>query len=199
MLAFANPVQVPARALFSRTHTCRQNGRRHLVATLSPADDELRVRFNRGEDDTKRSFLPEPTKPVNQASPNERALAQVRDTMQRLGVQENPEDIPKPRPFRPIDVSRVNPLSAFAGAAGAAGISYAAWIALAFIANFFVTHPFTDEIYVVQRIGAVVRTVLVCLFALGSGISGVTGLGLFLLGIRTTFGKVTGEFRDGDN
>lgn len=47
-----------------------------------------------------------------------------------------------------------------------------------------------------QRLSAVVRTGLVCLFALGSGISGVTALGLFLLGMRTTSAAITGEFRN---
>lgn len=166
-------------------------------AALNPPDDELRVRFNRGEDKTKKTLFSQPSEAAQPPSPNERVLAQVRSSMQRLGVEETPAPA-EPRPFRPIDISRVNPLSAFAGAIGASGISYAAWVSLGYIVQFFVAHPFTDEIYVVQRIGAVVRTVLVCLFALGSGISGVTGLGLFLLGVRSTVAAITGEFRDSD-
>lgn len=115
--------------------------------------------------------------------------------MERLGVKDD-SDSAAPRPFKAMDISRVNPLSAFAGAAGAAAMSYGAWVGLGYIVAFFTAHPLDDNIYVVQRISAVVRTVLVCLFALGSGVSGVTGLGLLMLGFRTSFAAVTGEYRD---
>lgn len=192
MLTFVPSTLLSTRPPRTRPQTCRL---RAPCATLIPPDDDLRVRFNRDEEQPKKSFFPTPEKATSPRSPNERVLDDVRDSMRRLGVSDTP-DAPAPRPFRPIDISRVNPLSAYVGSLGAAAISYCAWIALGYIIHFFLTHPFTDELYVIQRIGAVVRTALVCLFALGSGISGVTALGLFLLGVRTTAAAVTGEFAD---
>lgn len=120
-------------------------------------------------------------------------MQQVRETMARLGAE---PEAPQPRPFNPIDISRINPFSALFGSVAAGGISYGAWLALGGIVAFFVSHPLDDQIYVVQRLGAVARTILVCLFALGSGMSGVTSLGLGALFVRTSYGRVSGEFRE---
>lgn len=120
--------------------------------------------------------------------------------MDRLGVSDN-DSSKSNESAAPsyIDISNANPLSAFAGAAGAACISIVAWKLLNATVQFSVSHPVDDQIYVVQRLAVVVRTTLVCLFALGSGISGVTALGLALLGVRTSYGIVTGEFSKNDN
>lgn len=177
----------------------RYQNRLQSKATLPPPDDQPRVRFNRDPDPStqpKRSFFPTPPPSDTLPTPNERVLSQVRETMRKLGIEENDKTAPIPPSFTPINISHVNPLGAFVGAGAAAFISYIAWLTLGYTVNFFVTHPLTDQIYIVQRISAVVRTVLVCLFALGSGISGVTALGLFLLGIRTTAAAITGEFRN---
>ncbi|PXF46640.1 hypothetical protein BWQ96_03629 [Gracilariopsis chorda] len=170
-----------------------------IRAALRPPQEPTKPRFLRDADDpsiqTQTSFFPEKSQQQTSQTPNKRVLQQVRDTMQRLGVEEHPQT-PSPRPFSPIDISSVNPFSPLVGAFGAAFISYAVWSALGYIAFFFASHPLDDQIYVVQRLSAVVRTGLVCLFALGSGISGVTSLGLFLLFGRTAYGTLSGEFRN---
>lgn len=120
-------------------------------------------------------------------------MDQVRETMRQLGIDENSQP-PSSRPFRPIDISRVNPFSALIGSIGAATISAVAWKILLFVIEFSLAHPLDDQIYIVQRISVVVRTALVCLFALGSGISAVTALGLLMLFFRTAYAAVTGEF-----
>lgn len=159
-------------------------------------DEDVRVRFDKGAEAAapKRAFIPPPPERTGPVSPNERVLAQVEESMRRLGVEAEPK--PAPPPFKPVDISRVNPLSAFAGSAGAALISYVAWEVLQYTIQFYIAHPFNTDMYIVQRISAIVRTVLVGLFALGSGISGVTSIGLFLLGGRTTIAAITGEFRN---
>ena len=85
---------------------------------------------------------------------------------------------------------------ALLGSAGAGAMSCVLWNVLSAAAGYFSSHTFDDQIYVVQRLGGVVRVGVVCLLALASGISGVTGLGLFLLAGRTGIAKVTGEFRE---
>jgi hypothetical protein len=146
------------------------------------------------DDGPKRSFLSVPPPTDVPLTPNQRVLAQVRRTMEELGVSE----VEKKKPVvnaKPVDLSHVNPLSALVGSFGAAAIAYAAWHVLMGTANFYATHPFETEFYVVRRINGIVRTALVGMFALGSGISGVTALGLFLLAGRTAIGKVAGEFK----
>lgn len=101
-----------------------------------------------------------------------------------------------PKPRAPVDISRVNPLSAFFGSVGAGVMCYAAWHVLTGTVAFYTEHPFESNYYVLVRINAVVRTVLVGIFALASGITGVTSLGLFLLGGRTTAAFFTGEFKE---
>jgi Protein of unknown function (DUF3082) len=147
------------------------------------------------DNEPKRSFSSRPPPSDIPLTPNQRVLAQVRKTMEELGVS---EDEPKPPPaqnVKPVDLSRVNPFSALAGSFGAAVMAYAAWHVLVGTANFYANHPFDTDFYVVRRINAIVRTALVGIFALASGISGVTALGLFLLAGRTGMAAITGEFK----
>lgn len=162
-----------------------------------PADGPVRPKFLRDADDPnvqpERSFLPQ--QPETPNTPNDRILAQVRESMERLGVSDRTQpDTSFRKTYSPVDISRVSPFSAILGAIGAFGISAATWHTMTWFIAFVVQHPLTDEIYIVQRLSVVVRTALVCLLALASGISGVTGLGLFLLSGRTTIGRFRGEF-----
>lgn len=181
-----------------------------VTAQQMPADgpnQELKPIFRRGDDNsvTRTSFFDEPPaedqlavgndsdqERANILTPNTRLLLQVRDTMERLGVN---SDQPTPLPLtrETPDFSKINPLSAFAGSAGAALISVIVWRLLNATARFAATHPLDEQIYIVQRLAVVVRTCLVCLFALGSGISGVTSLGLLLLAFRTSYAVIAPE------
>lgn len=81
-----------------------------------------------------------------------------------------------------------------AGCVGAGLISAGLWQVLIHAAAYFSLHTFQGDIYVVQRLGGVVRVGVVCLLALASGISGVTGVGLGLLAGRTAWGRLVGEW-----
>ena len=50
-----------------------------------------------------------------------------------------------------------------------------------------------SEVYFVIRSAQVVRNVAMGLISLASGFFGVTGLGIFLLGVRVAYGVTTGE------
>lgn len=145
----------------------------------------------RGDDEGPRTSFGEPN--LVPRTPNERVMASVRDSMERLGVPK--EAAPPPPSRKPVDISRVNPFSALLGSAGAGVMFWAAWHVLQGTVAFYMSHPFESDYYVLVRINAVVRTVLVGMFALASGISGVTSLGLFLLCGRTAKGRITGEFK----
>lgn len=157
----------------------------------------VRPGFRSGDEDDEpvRSLTSEvaPSEQVPR-TPNERALDQVRESMKRLGVSEE-DSIAPPPPRKPIDISNVNPLAALSGGIGAAAIAFVLWNMLQISANFFITHPYESDFYVVARISAVVRTTIVGVLALASGISGVTSVGLTLLAGRTTIAAITGEFR----
>lgn len=173
------------------------------VATMVLSNDEVDSnakdtypRFSREDANVRRSFFNEPT--VERVeTPNERVMRQVRDTMQQLGVADNTANNPvvANTPARSVkDMGNVNPLSALAGAGGAALISAFCWTMLNATIQFALAHPMDDRIYIVQRVTVVIRTTLVYLFALGGGISGVTSVGLLLLFGRLLVARVSGEF-----
>lgn len=183
-----------------------------ISAQLTPADGsdrDMMPRFRRDDDNsaTQTSFFDDPNTDDqlvaadddsrlrgNALTPNTRLLRQVRGTMERLGVDPNRSTDVSPLPREPTDFSKINPLSAFAGSAGAAVISAIAWRLLNDMVLFVAHHSLDDQIYIIQRVAVVVRTTLVCLLALGSGISGVTSLGLLLLALRTSYAVVTREY-----
>ncbi|CAJ1962350.1 unnamed protein product [Cylindrotheca closterium] len=91
------------------------------------------------------------------------------------------------------DLNGVNPAVALTGSFFALGVAAALWYATGKLAAFFTFHPVTTDIYFVQRSAQVVRNVSMGLVSLASGFFGVTGLGIFLLGIRVAYGVITGE------
>jgi Protein of unknown function (DUF3082) len=185
MLAFTAALPLPRPAA---------KGRRRLSARAAHAPPRACAPRFRGDDDAPRRAFRAP--PPEASTPNARVLAAVRESMDRLGVSEAEARRPAPPARRPVDISRVNPASALLGSAGAAVMFWAAWSVLQGTVAFYLAHPFESDFYVLVRINAVVRTVLVGMFALASGISGVTSLGLLLLFGRTGFAAVTGEFRE---
>lgn len=196
MVAFITSLPTPL-CRHARQHSNRPHSRTcpRPQATLEAPEERTLPRFSRDDPRPPQKSLLEPSPPPSTLSPNDRVQQQVLETMRALGLSDTDQSsAPPPRAFSPIDVSRVHPLSALVGSFGAAGISYAVWSLLQFTVLFFASHPPSTDVYVVTRITAVVRTVLVCLFALGSGISGVTSLGLLMLSFRTAYGRVTGEF-----
>ena len=67
------------------------------------------------------------------------------------------------------------------------------WTLTSFLGELFVIHPGQSDAYYIQRLASVFRNVVIGLFSLMSGFFGVTGLGVFLLGIRVGYGVLTGE------
>lgn len=156
---------------------------------LQPPDGDSRPGFRQaGADEPRRSFRS--TTPQRLPSPNERLLAGVQESMERLGVGAKREAPPS---RAPADYSHVRPLPAFAGAAAAAVMSAALWKALQMAVDVYVEHPFVSDVYALNRVTAVVRTAVVGLLALASGISGVTAAGLALLGGQVTVETLTGK------
>ena len=91
------------------------------------------------------------------------------------------------------NLNGVNPTVAL----GASFVAFAGagilWYIKGYLAALFATHPITTDIYSLQRLFAVFRNAVMGLVSLASGFFGVTGMGLFLLGVRVSYGVMTGE------
>ena len=91
------------------------------------------------------------------------------------------------------NLNGVNPLVALGGAAFALAGAGGLWALTNFIIEYFALHPVVNDSYIVERVTAVTRNVVVGMVSLASGFFGVTGLGILLLAIRVSYGVMTGE------
>jgi hypothetical protein len=91
------------------------------------------------------------------------------------------------------DLNGVNPIVAILGSFFALGVAAGLWWATGQLATFFALHPVDTEVYFVVRASQVVRNIAMGLISLASGFFGVTGLGIFLLGVRVAYGVIIGE------
>mmetsp|Transcript_61383 Transcript_61383/g.150229 ORF Transcript_61383/g.150229 Transcript_61383/m.150229 type:complete len:316 (+) Transcript_61383:86-1033(+) len=91
------------------------------------------------------------------------------------------------------DLNGVNPLVALTGGVFALGAAAVLWWATSQLGVWFTTHPPQTDVYFVQRAAQVFRNITMGMISLASGFFGVTGLGIFLLGVRVAYGVMTGE------
>lgn len=92
------------------------------------------------------------------------------------------------------DLNGVNPTVTILASFFAFGMAYGLWWLTGFLGALFVSHPISaDAPYAFSRIAAVFRNVIMGLSSLASGFSFVSGLGVFLLGVRVAYGVLTGE------
>jgi hypothetical protein len=91
------------------------------------------------------------------------------------------------------DLNGVNPIIALTGSVVALGGAYGLWMITNVLAEYFALNPVSSDIYFIQRVSSVFRNVVMGFFSLASGFFGVTGLGIFLLGVRVSYGVITGE------
>jgi len=91
------------------------------------------------------------------------------------------------------NLNGVNPVVTLVGSMVALAIAAGLWTLTQWLAEYFALHPIESDLYVVTRVTAVFRNVVMGLVSLASGFFGVTGVGIFLLGVRVAYGVVTGE------
>ena len=91
------------------------------------------------------------------------------------------------------DLNGVNPVVCIVGSLFALGVAAGLWYATQTLGAFFASHPVESTVYFVQRSSQVVRNISMGLISLASGFFGVTGLGIFMLGVRVAYGVMTGE------
>ena len=91
------------------------------------------------------------------------------------------------------DLNGVNPLVAITGSFFAFGVAAALWAGTNQLGGYFASHPPDSEVYFVLRTAQVFRNVVMGMISLASGFFGVTGLGIFGMGVRVAYGVMTGE------
>mmetsp|Transcript_26498 Transcript_26498/g.56787 ORF Transcript_26498/g.56787 Transcript_26498/m.56787 type:complete len:268 (-) Transcript_26498:92-895(-) len=91
------------------------------------------------------------------------------------------------------DLNGVNPIVAITGSFFAFGVAAALWVATNKLGTFFAGHPPDTEVYFVLRTAQVFRNLVMGMISLASGFFGVTGLGIFGMGVRVAYGVMTGE------
>ncbi len=88
------------------------------------------------------------------------------------------------------DLNGVNPTVTILASFFAFGMAYGLWSLTQFLAELFLTHPMSpDAPYAFTRIASVFRNAIMGLTSLASGFSLVSGLGVFLLGVRVAYGE----------
>jgi Protein of unknown function (DUF3082) len=91
------------------------------------------------------------------------------------------------------DLNGVNPIVAIVGSFFALAVAAILWISTNKLGGWFIAHPPETEVYFVMRTAQVFRNLVMGLISLASGFFGVTGLGIFLLGVRVAYGVAIGE------
>lgn len=91
------------------------------------------------------------------------------------------------------DLNGVNPIVAIVGSLFAFAVAGALWVATNKLGAYFALNPPQTEVYFVQRTAQVFRNAVMGMISLASGFFGVTGLGIFSMGVRVGYGVMTGE------
>ncbi|BAZ08032.1 DUF3082 domain-containing protein [Calothrix sp. NIES-3974] len=79
---------------------------------------------------------------------------------------------------------QTTPLRCFTGAFISAGLAYAGYNMMIAIATSFAEKPLHSDNQIVMRISIAVRTLVVGVVSLGTGVFTIVGLGLFILGLQ---------------
>ena len=90
------------------------------------------------------------------------------------------------------DLSDVNAPLYLAGAVAAWAGAYGIFLCSTTLAAAFADHPFVTEFYPVERFANFLRQAIIGGLSLFTGLTGLTGLGLFLLGANVAIANLRG-------
>ena len=141
------------------------------------AIDELLPRFRR---DAGAVDLPKEeveTEGAAMGTINDKLLAEIEEAKKGFRVE-----APQVDEREDVDISDVNPVQSVLSGVAALATAYVFWLAVGFAAESFAEHPVDSEIYAIQRISTVMRTVVLGLGTLLTGITAFAGVGLLALG-----------------
>ena len=110
--------------------------------------------------------LPKGVRRAPRGTVNDTLLAEIEEANKGFRVE-----APQVDEREDVDISDVNPIQSVLSGVAALATAYVFWLAVGFAANSFAEHPVDSDIYAIQRISTVMRTV-------------VLGLGTLLTGMR---------------
>ena len=87
-----------------------------------------------------------------------------------------------------VDISDVNPVQSVLSGVAALATAYVFWLVVSWAAGSFDKHPIDSDIYAIQRISTVMRTVVLGSGTLLTGITAFAGVGLLALGGKVALG-----------
>lgn len=105
-----------------------------------------------------------------------------------------PPNAPKPAPStveNPLSVQRIG--RAFLGSAMASGLAVLLYRMLSAISTTFASKPVLSDNIRVVNLSAAVRTLVMGVVALGTGVFAIAAMGLFLLALQMTWQRLTGQ------
>ena len=174
-------------ACLAAAHAFGPPTRRRLPQTKRRADgektgldaiDELLPRFRR---DAGAVDLPKdeeaPAEGAAMGTINDKLLAEIEEAKKGFRVE-----APQVDEREDVDISDVNPVQSVLSGVAALATAYVFWLGVGFAAESFAEHPVDSEIYAIQRISTVMRTVVLGLGTLLTGITAFAGVGLLALG-----------------
>eukprot|EP00190_Bangiopsis_sp_CCMP1999_P003376 CAMPEP_0198730794 /NCGR_PEP_ID=MMETSP1475-20131203/26347_1 /TAXON_ID= ORGANISM="Unidentified sp., Strain CCMP1999" /NCGR_SAMPLE_ID=MMETSP1475 /ASSEMBLY_ACC=CAM_ASM_001111 /LENGTH=198 /DNA_ID=CAMNT_0044493659 /DNA_START=50 /DNA_END=646 /DNA_ORIENTATION=+ len=156
--------------------------------------DEPVVRFRTREEGKTLNLLSESQTSDKPKTRSQVILEQIEETRKKLGVNEEPAHLQPPPPKKAVDLSKVNATYGFGSAAFTFAMCFALFTFTNMLINYYNTNPFQSDVYVVNRVYAVVKTAMVTIFSLATGIVGVTSLGIFGLSCQVAYMRLTGQF-----
>ena len=92
-----------------------------------------------------------------------------------------------------IDLNGINPLTPLTFSVVPAAMCFIGWKASNYMSQNFAVGFLNSDIYPIQRMAIVARNIIVGIFTLATGFSGVVCLGLVLLGFTVAFGVIKGD------
>lgn len=100
-----------------------------------------------------------------------------------------------PEPSAPITSQKkeVTPLSCFFASIIAGGIATMIYFLMSGIVETYANKPVLSSSVLAIKIATAVRTLVIGIAALGTGVFGIVAVGLFLLGIQVTIKSITGQ------
>eukprot|EP01041_Mallomonas_annulata_P013848 gene13848-29466_t len=92
-----------------------------------------------------------------------------------------------------VDLNGIDPWTPLSFSILPAIMCYVGYMGSTYMGGHFAVNYLTSEFYPVQRIAIVARNVIVGLFMMATGFSGIVSIGLFFLGVTVAIGVAKGE------
>mmetsp|Transcript_18826 Transcript_18826/g.55968 ORF Transcript_18826/g.55968 Transcript_18826/m.55968 type:complete len:189 (-) Transcript_18826:28-594(-) len=150
-----------------------------LRNNLDDAIDELLPRFRTKDDKAEAKVEEDAPATAQMSTVNAKLLADIEAA--KAGVRVEAVQVDE---REDVDISDVNPVQSVLSGFAALAAAYVCWLGVQFAAEAFAANPITSDFYPVQRISGAMRTVVLGLGTLLTGITAFAGMGMLALGAK---------------